>query len=171
MYQTWRKKMQINQIGYLLLKFHKTYQKNLLSDWIRYKFIFYLIPNPSLMHVSVMMISSFFFKSYLLAASSTHLSLRNRTWGSLARPSYSTDLAKVRRYCIMNYEQSYVLILSHEMILIPFINMYFIVKKIPHSQLIKRLKQKFIDLWFEHEYKIYNILIRAGWNRKLMCTI
>lgn len=40
--------------------------------------------------------------------------------GSLERPSHSIDLAEMRRYCIMYYQQSYVLILSHEMALIPF---------------------------------------------------
>lgn len=40
--------------------------------------------------------------------------------GSLERPSHSIDLAEMRRYCIMYYQQSYVLILSHEMALFPF---------------------------------------------------
>lgn len=61
-----------------------------------------------------------FYYCYLLPASSTHLCLLNRTWGSLERPSHSIDLAEVRRYCIMYYQQSYVLIFSHEMALFPF---------------------------------------------------
>lgn len=40
--------------------------------------------------------------------------------GSLERPSHSIDLAEMRRYCIMYYQQSYVLILPHEMALFPF---------------------------------------------------
>lgn len=45
--------------------------------------------------------------------------------GSLERPSHSIDLAEMRRYCIMYYQQSYVLILSHEMALIPFTYLNF----------------------------------------------
>lgn len=70
--------------------------------------------------------------------------------GSLERPSHSIDLAEMRRYCIMYYQQSYVLILSHEMALFPFT--YHLNFNYVNDSLIilRKISRSCLVFWYKH---------------------